>query len=335
VKPIVHVPRHPLRLARFGLPAVAPASMVARRFRTEEARALFGGVAAHSLGSLSWPLSASIGMALIVAGHGIGWPVARGGSQAIAEALASVLRAHGGTIETGRRVASLAELPRADAVVLDLGPAGVLELAGDRLPARVRRAYERYRYGPAAYKVDFAVEGGIPWTNEACRRAGTVHVAGSFEETAAAELAVVRGRMPERPYVLLAQQYLADPSRSAGDVHPIWSYAHVPHGYDGDATDAVVAQIERFAPGFRERIVGRFVRPASEFQAYNANYVGGDIVAGANTPRQLVFRPRPTLAPYSTGIPGVYLCSAATPPGGGVHGMGGWNAAQAVLRRAA
>jgi phytoene dehydrogenase-like protein len=333
--PVVHVPRHPLRLVRFGLPSLAPATLLARSFQTPQARALFGGVAAHALSPLSQLLSSAIGMAMISAGHHIGWPVARGGSQAITDALAAVVVAHGGTIETGRRVTSLTELPRVDALVLDLAPAGVVDIAGDRLPSRVRRAYERYKHGPGAFKVDLAVEGGIPWTNERCRRAGTVHVAGAFEEMVLAERDINRGRMPERPFVLLAQQYLADPERSAGDVHPVWTYAHVPAGYDGDATDALIAQIERFAPGLRERIVAQAVRPATEWPAYNPNYIGGDIAGGANTPLQLFARPRITLSPYRTGIPGVFICSASTPPGGGVHGMGGYNAAQAVLRDAA
>ena len=332
VEPIVHVPKHPLRLARFGMAAGLPATWLVRNFRTPQGRALFGGVASHSFSPLSQPLSSAVGAALIVAGHADGWPVARGGSRAITDALASVLASHGGAIETGRRVASLSELPSADVVVLDLAPAGVLSLAGDRLPGRVRRAYERYQYGPGSFKVDLAVEGGVPWTNEACRKAGTVHVIGSFEEAVAAERDTNRGRMPERPYVLLAQQYLADPTRSAGDVHPIWAYAHVPSGYDGDATEAIIDQIERFAPGLRERIVGQFTRATTEFEAYNPNYIDGDIVTGANSVRQMVFRPRVTLSPYKTGIPGVYICSAATPPGGGVHGSNGYNAAQVALR---
>jgi phytoene dehydrogenase-like protein len=276
-------------------------------------------------------MSSSIGMALISACHAWGWPVARGGSRSIADALASVLREHGGTIETGVTVKALDEV-RADVVGLDLAPRAVADIAGDRLPGHVARAYRRYRHGPAAFKVDLAVEGGVPWTNEAARRAGTVHVAGRFEEMVLSEREINRGRMPERPYVLVAQQYLADPSRSVGDVHPIWSYAHVPHGYPGDATEAVIAQLERFAPGLRERIVGRFVRSPVEMAAYNANYVGGDIVTGANTPKQVFFRPRVALDPYATGIPGVYICSAATPPGGGVHGMNGYNAAQSALK---
>jgi phytoene dehydrogenase-like protein len=335
VRPVLHVPKHPVRLLRFGIPTLAPATLVARGFQTQQARALFGGVAAHAISPLSQVLSSAIGMAMICAGHHIGWPVARGGSRAITDALAAVVVGHGGTIETGHRVTTLSELPAADAVVLDLAPAGVVDIAGDRLPGRVRRAYQRYKYGPGAFKVDLAVEGGIPWSNEQCRRAGTVHVAGAFEEMVVAEREINRGRMPERPFVLLAQQYLADPERSAGDVHPVWTYAHVPAGYDGDATDALIGQIERFAPGLRERIVGQAVRPPTEWPAYNPNFIGGDIATGANTPLQLVTRPRITLSPYRTGIPGVFICSAATPPGGGVHGSNGYNAAQTVLRDAA
>jgi phytoene dehydrogenase-like protein len=208
----------------------------------------------------------------------------------------------------------------------------VAEIAGDRLPGRVARAYRRYRRGPGAFKVDLAVEGGVPWTNEACRRAGTVHAAGPFEEIVAAERDINRGGMPDRPVVLVGQQYLADPSRSAGDVHPVWAYAHVPNGYDGDATEALLDQIERFAPGLRERIVARAVRRTDEFPAYNSNYVGGDIITGANTPVQVLIRPRLAVDPYATGIPGVYICSAATPPGPGAHGMNGYNAARSALK---
>jgi phytoene dehydrogenase-like protein len=331
-RPVLHVPRHPLRLVRFGLPAATPATLLARKFKTPQARALFGGVAAHALAPLGRPMSSAVGMALICACHAFGWPVARGGSRSITDALAAYIRDAGGRIETGVRVSALSDLPTADAVVFDLAPTGVAEIAGERLPSRVGRAYRRYRYGPAAFKVDFAVEGGVPWVNDACRKAGTVHVVGDFDEIAAAERDINRGRMPERPFVLLAQQYLADPTRSQGDVHPIWSYAHVPSGYPGDATEAVIAQIERFAPGFRERIIATSVRTPAEIAASNANYIGGDIVTGANTPIQTVIRPRLALDPYSTGAPGLYICSAATPPGGGVHGMNGYNAAQSVLK---
>jgi phytoene dehydrogenase-like protein len=271
-------------------------------------------------------------MALVCAGHAFGWPVARGGSRSITDALAAVVLEHGGKIETGARVRSLSELPSSDVVALDLTPEAVADIAADRLPRRVGRAYRRYRHAPGAFKLDLAVEEGIPWTNEACRRAGTLHVIGTFEELYAAEREINKGRMPDRPYVLVAQQYLADPSRSAGNVHPVWAYAHVPNGYDGDAEQAIIDQIERFAPGFRERIVASTSRSTAEIAAANTNYVGGDIITGANTPMQLLFRPRPALNPYSTGIPGVFICSAATPPGAGVHGICGYNASLAALR---
>ena len=331
LRPILHVPRHPIRLARFGLAAAMPIAAVARVWKGPHARALFAGVAAHSFCSFGQPMSAAVGAALVCACHAFGWPVARGGSGSIAEALAAAVTEHGGRIETGVRVTSLADLPDADIVVLDLAPAAVADIAGERLPPRVERAYRRYRHGPAAFKLDLAVQEGVPWRNEVCRRAGTVHVAGSFEELAAAERDINRGRMPERPFVLVAQQYLADPERSAGDVHPVWAYAHVPSGYDGDAERAVLAQIERFAPGLRERIIASAPRSAPEIVAANPDFIGGDIVNGANTPKQILFRPRLAVNPYATGIPGVFICSAATPPGGGVHGICGYNAAQAAL----
>ena len=330
--PIIHVPRHPLRLARFGIPTLAPATMLARAWKTPQPRALFGGVAAHSFAPLNRLLSSAVGCALIDAGHSFGWPVARGGSGAITDALASVLTAHVGRIETGRRVASFDEVQAADVVAFDLAPGAVAEIMGERLPGRVARAYRRYKHGPGAFKLDLAVEGGVPWTNEACRRAGTVHVIGSFEELVAAEAAVNRGEMPERPFTLVGQQYLADPGRSRGDLHPVWVYAHVPRGYPGDATESVVAQLERFAPGVRERIVASSMRSPGDLNAHNANYVGGDIITGANTPWQTLIRPRLALDPYSTGVEGVYICSAATPPGAGAHGMNGYNAARSALR---
>jgi phytoene dehydrogenase-like protein len=332
MRPVLHLPSHPVRLVRFGLGAATPATLLARSWRTPQARALFGGVAAHGFSLMNRPMSSSVGCALISACHAFGWPVAKGGSGAISEALASVLRAHGGTIETGRRVTELAELGGADIVVFDLAPEAVAGIAGDRLPARVSRAYRRYRHGPGAFKLDLAVEGGVPWTNEACRRAGTVHVIGRFEEIVLAERAINRGSMPERPFLLVGQQYLADPQRSEGDLHPVWAYGHVPSGYTGDASEAILGQIERFAPGFRDRIVASNSRGPADLEAYNANYLGGDIITGANTPVQLLFRPRFALDPYSTAAPGLYICSAATPPGAGAHGMGGYNAARSALR---
>ncbi len=332
LQPLPRVPRHPIRLARFGLRAALPATATARLLGDPQARALFGGVAAHAFSPLTGPFSSAVGLALISACHRHGWPVARGGSQAIADALAAFVRESGGTIETGRPVRSLAELPSADAVIFDLAPGAVAEIAGDRISARAGRGLRRYRHGPGAFKVDLAVQGGVPWTAEGARRAGSVHAAGGFEEIVAAERDVNRGRMPERPFVLVGQQYLADPGRSKGDVHPVWSYCHVPSGYPGDATEAVIDQIERFAPGLRERIVGRHVRSPADLEAYNANYVGGDIITGATNGLQALIRPRLALDPYSAGGDGLYICSAATPPGAGAHGMCGYNAARSVLR---
>jgi phytoene dehydrogenase-like protein len=328
LRPVPHVPRHPLRLGLFGLFAAQPATWVARRWRGDEARALFGGVAAHQLRPLTAPFSASIGLMLTAAGHAHGWPVAEGGSQAISNALAGYLSTLGGSVETGVRVT---ELPKADLVLLDVAPGAAADIVGERLPARVARAYRRYRHGPGAFKLDLAVEGGIPWTNEACGRAGTVHQGGTLEEVAAGEAEVVRGRMPASPFVLIGQQYLADPGRSAGDLHPVWAYAHVPAGYDGDATEAILSQLERFAPGVRARIRAQRARSPKELAEYNPNYIGGDIATGSNDPRQLLLRPRAAIDPYATGVPGVYLCSAATPPGAGVHGMCGHHAARAAL----
>lgn len=330
--PLLRIPRHPLQLARFGVPTLLPAATLGRLFRTEEARALWGGVAAHAFRPLTRPLTSAIGMGLVAGGHRYGWVVAKGGSGSISRALGALLTDLGGKVETGVRVTSASQLPPADVTVFDLAPRAVADILGDRLPPRVARAYRRFRHAPAAFKVDFAVAGGVPWTSPEARRAGTVHVAGTLAEIVAAEADVHAGRMPERPFVLVGQQYLADPQRSAGDVHPLWTYAHVPNGHSGDATEAIIAQIERFAPGFRERIVGTATRSPAQFAEYNANYVGGDIITGATDVRQLVFGPRTTLTPYDVGVPGMFLCSAATPPGPGAHGMCGAHAADAALR---
>lgn len=332
MRPILHVPKHPVITASFGMRALLPATVLARRWHRDEARALFGGVAAHVIHPLSRPTTAAVGLMLVAAGHHVGWPTVEGGSRAITDALASLLREHGGTIETGVRVTSLDQLPDHRVALFDVSPRAFADLAGPHLPHRIERAYRRFRYGPGAFKVDLAVEGGVPWTAEVARRAGTVHAGGTFEEIVAAEAQVHRGRMPERPFVLVAQQYLADPSRSVGDVHPVWAYTHVPNGWAGDATEVVLTQLERFAPGVRDRVLASAVRGPAELAAHNANYVGGDISTGANDPLQVVFRPRIALDPYATGIAGTYLCSAATPPGGGVHGMCGYNAARRALR---
>ncbi|MCW2784600.1 MAG: FAD-dependent oxidoreductase [Marmoricola sp.] len=339
--PAVHLPKHPIAFGRFGTQALAPATWTVKRWKGDPARALYTGVAAHAFGRLDTPLSGSIGLMLTAAGHRAGWPVAEGGSQSIADALVRLLESLGGSVRTGVRVTSRAHVNELvgftpDLLLLDLAPAGVMEVLGDELPSRIRRSFVRYEYGPAVHKVDYAIEGDVPWTNEDCRRAGTLHLGGTAEEIVAVEGATVRGELSDRPFALIGQQYLADPSRSAGSVNPVWAYAHVPAGYDGPAdavTESLTAQIERFAPGFRERIVGTYVRSATEMATYNANYVGGDIGAGANTARQIVFRPRAALNPYTLGIPGVYLCSSAAAPGGGVHGMCGFNAAETALKR--
>ncbi|MEV6325029.1 NAD(P)/FAD-dependent oxidoreductase [Nocardia sp. NPDC051787] len=333
MRPLLRLPRHPISLARFGIPALAPATVLAGLFATEQARALFGGAAAHAFHPLHRPLSASIGLGILTAGHRYGWAVAVGGSQRITDALAAVLADLGGKIETGVHVRSAADLPPTDLTLWDVTPTAVADILGDRLPPRILEAYRRFRYGPAVFKVDFAVEGGVPWTAEPARRAGTVHLGGTFTEIAATERDIDSGHLPDRPFVLVGQQYLADPGRSAGSVHPVWTYAHVPHGYTGDATAAIITQIERFAPGFRDRIIGTSVRTTTEFAAYNPNYVGGNIMTGAKNIPQLLFGPRKSLHPYDIGIPGHYLCSAATPPGPGAHGMCGANAAARALDR--
>ena len=333
LRPMLHVPEHPVKLARFGAFSALPAGVLAGLWATEEARALFAGVAAHAFRPFSAPMSSAVGVTLATAAHRYGWPVAEGGSAAIANAMISLLEDHGATFETGVRVSSLDELDEPDIVMLDVAPAAAARIAGDRMPRRIARALTRFRHGPGTFKVDFAVQDGVPWTHPPSRLAGTVHVGGSSMEIAAAERQVHRGRMPEQPFVLVCQQYLADPSRSNGGVHPVYAYAHVPAGYDGDATAAIEAQIERFAPGFRDRILGRHVRNVAAMEAHNPNYVRGDVVTGANDARQMIFRPRVALDPYATGIPGVYLCSAATPPGAGAHGMCGFNAASSALRR--
>ncbi|WP_458317964.1 phytoene desaturase family protein [Mycolicibacterium brisbanense] len=330
--PLLRVPKHPIALARFGAPTVLPASALSRLFRTPQARALFGGVAAHTFQPLHRPLTSAIGLGIITAGHRHGWPVAAGGSQSITDALAAVLAELGGKVQTGVRVTAAAQLPAADITMFDLAPTAVADILGDRLPRRIAKQFSRFRYGPGAFKVDFAVQGPVPWRNPQVGKAGTVHLGGGFDEIAGTERDIHAGRMPQRPFVLVGQQYLADPQRSVGDINPIYSYAHVPQGYTGDATEAIIGQFERFAPGFRDRIVGMAVRTTTEMSVYNPNYVGGDICTGAKDIRQLVFGPRMTLQPYRLGVPGMYICSAATPPGPGAHGMCGANAAQLALK---
>jgi phytoene dehydrogenase-like protein len=331
LRPVLHVPRHPIRVAAFGPRAVLPATVAARWFRTEQVRGLFGGAAAHVYTRLDRPLTASLGLMFLAGGHRYGWPVAEGGSGSIARALAAALKAHGGTVTTGVTVANRKDIPDADIVMLDLSPAAALDIYGDVMPGRIKRSYRRYREGSSAFKVDFAIEGHIPWTNPDCRRAGSIHLGGTFAEIADTERQRAQGKMATRPFVLVGQQYLADPSRSAGNVNPIWTYAHVPFGYTGDATAAVVDQIERFAPGFRDRVIATVSTGTADLEAYNPNYIGGDIIGGANDRLQVVLRPRIAVNPYATGVPGVYLCSQSTPPGAGIHGLCGYHAAESAL----
>lgn len=325
-------PDHPLLLARFGLLAIRSAYGLARaRFRDEPARALFGGNAAHSMVPITRSPTAAFGLTLAIAGHAVGWPVARGGSQRIAEALAGCLRALGGEITTGTPVESIDDLAGSRVVLLDLTPRQVLRVAGHRLPTRYRRALERFRYGAGAFKMDWALDGPIPWSSPACARAGTVHLGGTLGELEAAEDAPLRGRIPERPFVLLGQPTLFDPTRAPAGKHVAWAYCHVPSGSMVDMSAAIEAQVERFAPGFRRRILARRVFSPADLERHNPNLVGGDISAGVMDLRQLFFRPVARRIPYETPLNGVYLCSASTPPGGAVHGMCGYYAARAVL----
>ncbi len=331
--PLPLPPRHPVDVISFGLKAIQPGSSFARRhFKGEEGRALFAGMAAHSIMPLEHPITASFGLMMLMMGHRGGWPLAKGGSQSISQALADYLYSLGGEIITGQWVKSLDELPPARAVLFDTAPRGLLKIAGDRLPSGYRRQLERYRYGPAVCKVDFALDGPIPWENPECARAATVHIGGGLDEIAASERAVWQGAHPERPFVILAQQSPFDPSRAPQGKHTAWAYCHVPNGSTVDMTGHIEAQIERFAPGFRERILMRHTRLASEWESYNPNYVGGDINAGVQDIWQFFTRPSLRLVPYRTPVKGLYICSSSTPPGGGVHGMCGYHAARTVLK---
>jgi phytoene dehydrogenase-like protein len=327
-------PRHPLAMARFGLSAIRSARALARsRFEGERARALLAGCCAHSFLSLRSPASAAFGIVLSMGAHSLGWPVARGGSQRLTETLIAELRAAGGTLETGRRVESLDELGDASPVLLDVTPRQLLRIAGKRLPDVYRRRLSRYRYGPGVFKLDWALDGPIPWRAPEAARGGTVHLGGTLDEIAASEEAAVSGRHHERPFVLLVQPSLFDPTRAPEGKHTAWAYCHVPSGSKRDMTDAIESQVERFAPGFRDLIAARSAMDSAEVERRNPNYIGGDIIGGVQDLRQLWTRPVARPVPYSTPVPGLFLCSSSTPPGGGVHGMCGYWAARAALRR--
>jgi phytoene dehydrogenase-like protein len=325
-------PRHPFFMARFGLLGMRSGAGLARdRFRGPRARALFAGMAGHSFLPLEMIPTAAFGLLLAASGHAVGWPQPAGGAQRVSDALAGLLAASGGSIETGWRVRSLDELPPARAYLLDLTPAQLLRWGGLRWPEGYRRRLARFRYGPGVFKMDWALSGPIPWRAEACRRAGTVHVGGTLEEISASESDAFEGRLAERPFVLVGQASLFDPSRAPAGSHTAWAYCHVPNGSAVDRTAAIEAQIERFAPGFRDLVLARHAMNTAALEDYNPNCVGGDINGGAAILSQLFTRPVARLVPYATPDPRVFLCSASTPPTGGVHGMCGYHAAQAAM----
>ena len=333
LQPLLHVPRHWM-LAPFGLLALQSATGLARRtFRGETARALFAGLAAHSFLPLDAPASAAIGLVLGMMAHAVGWPLPRGGTQRMSHALAGYLRELGGTIEVNHPVADLREFTDARAILLDLSAWGAACVAGDRLPARYRRRLERFPHAPSVFKIDYALDGAIPWKAEACGRAGTVHLGGTLKEIAEGESESAGGRLPGRPYVLLAQQSLFDPTRAPAGKQTAWAYCHIPRGCDSDCTEIIERQIERFAPGFRDRVLARHATSPSALESGNANLDGGDICGGANDLWSLLARPTLSFTPYRMPSSGLYLCSSSTPPGGGVHGMCGHHAARAALDR--
>ena len=329
--PLPRIPRHPAAVARFGLRGMLPATVLSRVFATEEAKALFGGAAAHAFLPLTRPFTSALGLMLLGSAHVGGWPVARGGSQAITDAMARMLEDLGGQVQTGREVRRLTDLPPSRAVLLDVTPRQLLDICGDDLPSGYRRRMGRFRYGPGVFKLDYALSGPIPWRHPECSQAGTVHLGGRLSEVAAAEAEVAAGRHPDRPFMLVGQQSVVDPTRAPEGRHTLWAYCHVPNGSDVDMTDAMERQIDRFAPGFRDVVLARHTAGSSWYEDHNPNLVGGDIAGGSHAGWQLVLRPRPGVPPYRTGNPRLFLCSASTPPGGGVHGMCGMHAAEAAL----
>jgi phytoene dehydrogenase-like protein len=333
LQPMLHLPHHPLALARFGIPALWPASSLAKiLFKHDPARALFGGIAAHSFLPLESIASSAFGLVLGMAGHAVGWPIPRGGSQAIPHALAKCLRELGGKIETSQRVENLNDLPKSRALLLDVSVWEFLRIARGQLPPAYRHRLESFQHAPGIFKIDYALSKPIPWKAEACRRAGTIHLGGTMDEIATAERDVARGRIPERPFTLVAQQSLFDQTRAPRGQHTLWAYCHVPFGCDTDMSDRIESQIERFAPGFRDCVLARHKMNAADLEKSNLNLAGGDINGGAANLMQLIARPILSPKPYRTPLRGVYLCSASTPPGGGVHGMCGYHAARLALR---
>jgi phytoene dehydrogenase-like protein len=327
-------PRHPLALARFGLSAARPAQSLARhKFKQDQAQGLFAGLAAHAMLPLEKSPSAAAGLILALCAHAVGWPVPRGGAQSIANAMAACLKELGGEIITGWQVEKLEELPSARAILCDITPRQLIQLAGDKLPAGYRRSLSRYRYGPGVFKVDYALSGPVPWKNPACALASTVHLGGTLAEIVTAEAAVAAGRSPEKPFVLVSQPSLFDPTRAPQGSHVLWAYCHVPHGSTVDMLEKIESQIERFAPGFKSLVLARNVMNSAQMEQYNPNYVGGDINGGLQDWLQLFTRPVISLDPYATPVEGLYLCSSSTPPGGGIHGMCGYWAAKSVMAK--
>jgi phytoene dehydrogenase-like protein len=333
LQPMLHLPRHPIALGRFGLFAITPARFFAKTFfREEQTRALFAGIAAHSFLPLEALASAAFGFVLGTAGHAVGWPIPRGGSQSIANALANCLRELGGKIDINRRIDNLAQLPKSRVVLFDTTVWQFSHIAGDRLPARYWERLNHFRHAPGIFKIDYALSSPIPWKAEVCRRAGTIHLGGTFDEIANSERGVARGQLPKLPFALVAQQSLFDETRAPAGKHTLWAYCHVPFGCKIDMSDAIESQIERFAPGFRDCIIARQKAGAADLEKSNPNLAGGDISGGAANFWQLIARPIFSPTPYRTPLRGVYLCSSSTPPGGGVHGMCGYHAARAALR---
>ncbi len=330
----LHWPRHPMLMAKFGLNAHKSAEkLIQQNFEGKKGRALFAGMAAHSVMPLDHKLTSAIGLVLGVMGHATGWPMPKGGSQSLSDALCSVFESHGGTIETNRNIEHIEELPDESVKIFDVTPRQLLEIAGPQLPNAYKKRLKRYRYGPGVCKVDAILNQPIPWSDPKCRKAGTVHVGGTFEEIKHSEEAAWKGIHTQHPYVLVAQQSIFDSSRTPDDSHTLWAYCHVPHGSEENMTEAILNQIERFAPGFKRTVVDIKSHTAIQLQNYNPNYIGGDINGGSQTITQLFSRPVARFSPYTTPKDDIFICSSSTPPGGGVHGMCGFHAAQAVLRK--
>jgi phytoene dehydrogenase-like protein len=333
LQPMLHLPRHPFALGRFGIRAISPATWLTKfLFKNEPTRALFAGIAAHSFLPLESPVSSAFALVLCAAGHAVGWPIPRGGSQSISNALANYFIELGGKIEIGRRIENLNQLPKSRVTLFDTTVWQFASITGDRLPTRYRQRLENFKHAPGIFKIDYALCSPIPWKAEKCRRAGTVHLGGTIEEIANTERDVARGKVPERPFVLVAQQSLFDESRAPSGQHTLWAYCHVPFGCKIDMSEQIESQIERFAPGFRDCILARHKTSAVDLEKSNPNLAGGDINGGAANLWQLIARPVLSPTPYRTPLRGVYLCSSSSPPGGGVHGMCGYHAARATLR---